>query len=246
MVQFEKCVLFVNRDIGVICGQNSVARHGCHHAGHWPVQTRHKTLLTSKEYVTRKAWREASLERCPSHPRSGCHFHRHGTYPRVDPPGMRIARYYCPESHETYSLLPDCLSSHFRGDLADVEEVVAIVEASKSVEAAANIVRSIEISLPCAVRWVRRRLQPVRAALLAIFTLLPQIFAGCTPSVGEARRILCTTSALPSLRELSADRLGVLPPPLGFGPRVKPRRRRRQRRERRQQKVGADPPGYPV
>jgi len=156
---------------------------------------------------------------------------------------MRIARYYCPESHTTYSLLPDCLSSHFRGDLTDVEEVVAIVEVSGSVESAADVLRPIDISLPCAVRWIRRRLQPVRAALFAIFTLLPQIFAGCTPSVGEARRILCTMSALPSLRELSADRLAVLPPPLGFGPRVKPRRRRR---ERRQQKVGADPPWYPV
>lgn len=156
---------------------------------------------------------------------------------------MRIARYYCPESHTTYSLLPDCLSSHFRGDLADVEAVVARVEQSKSIEAAADFLRSVDISLPSAVRWIRRRLHPVRAALLAMFTLLPQIFAGCTPSVGEARRILCTTSALPVLRELSADRIAALPPPLGFGPRVKPRRRRR---ERRQQKVGADPPGYPV
>ena len=159
---------------------------------------------------------------------------------------MRIARYYCPESHETYSLLPDCLSSHFRGDLADVEEVVAIVEVSGSVESAADVLRPIDISLPCAVRWIRRRLQPVRAALFAIFTLMPHIFAGCTPSVGEARRILCTTSALPSLRDIVADRLGVLPPPLGFGPRVKPRRRRRHRRERRQHKVGADPPGQSV
>lgn len=159
---------------------------------------------------------------------------------------MRIARYYCPESHTTYSLLPDCLSSHFRGDLGDVEEVVVIVEASGSVESAADVLRPIDISLPSAVRWVRRRLAPVRAALLAIFTLLPDLFAGSMPSVGEARRILCTPSALPSLRELSADRLGVIPPPLGFGPRVKPRRRRRHRRERRQHKVGADPPGVPV
>ncbi|MBI5577168.1 MAG: hypothetical protein HY896_12510, partial [Deltaproteobacteria bacterium] len=56
---------------------------------------------------------------------------------------MRIARYYCPESHTTYSLLPDCLASRLSGDLSDVEEVVAIVEASGSVEAAANIVRPI-------------------------------------------------------------------------------------------------------
>jgi hypothetical protein len=159
---------------------------------------------------------------------------------------MRIARFYCPEARRTWSLLPDCLSSHFRGDLADVEDVVAVVEASKSIEAAANLVRSIEISLPAAVRWVRRRLAPVRAALLAIFTLMPHIFAGYVPTVYEARRILCTTSALVTLREIVADRLGVLPPPLGFGPRVQPRRRRRHCRERRQHKVGADPPGQPV
>lgn len=159
---------------------------------------------------------------------------------------MRIARYYCPESHTTYSLLPDCLASRFIGDLTTVENVVAIVEASKSVETAADALRSLAISLPSAVRWVRRRLAPVRAALFAIFTLLPQIFAGCTPSVGEARRILCTPSALVTLRDIVADRLAALPPPLGFGPRVKPRRRHRQRQERRQHKVGADPPGYSV
>jgi len=159
---------------------------------------------------------------------------------------MRITRYYCPESHKTFSLLPDCLASCYSGDLVDVEEVVARVEASKSVEAAAGALRPIEITLPSAVRWVRRRLQPVRAALLAIFTLMPQMFAGYVPTIDEARRILCTTSALMTLREIAADRLAALPPPLGFGPRVKPRRRRRQRRERRQQKVGADPPGYPV
>lgn len=156
---------------------------------------------------------------------------------------MRVARYYCPQSHTTFSLLPDCLASRLTGDLSEVEEVVAIVEASGSVEAAADIARPIEITLPCAVRWIRRRLQPVRAALLAIFTLLPDLFAGCIPSVGEARRILCTPSALTALRELSAGHLSSLPPPLGFGPRVKPRRRRR---EHRQQKVGADPPGDPV
>jgi len=208
-----------------------------------PVQLRHETTLTSKEYVIRKAWRDAILDFCPAHPAGGCGFQRHGTYPRISPVGMRIARYYCPRSRTTYSLLPDCLSSRLSGDLVDVEEVVARVERSSGIEVAAGVLRPIEISLPSAVRWVRRRLVPVRAALLAIFTLMPQLFAGCTPSVGEARRILCTTSALPSLRELSADRLGALPPPLGFGPRVIPRGRRR---ERRQQKVGADPPGQPV
>jgi hypothetical protein len=155
---------------------------------------------------------------------------------------MRIARYYCPESGKTFSLLPDCLASRFSGDLATVEDVVAFVEKSNSIEAAADALRSIEISLPAAVRWVRRRLVPVRAALLAIFTLMPQMFAGYLPTVFEVRRILGAASALVTLREIAADRLATLPPPLGFGPRVKPWLRRR---ERLQHKVGADPPPLP-
>jgi hypothetical protein len=204
-----------------------------------PVQTRHKTDLTSKEYVTRKAWREASLDCCPSHPRGGCGFHRHGTYPRVSPVGMRIARYYCPKAKTTYSLLPDCLAGRLSGDLSAVEEVVAHVERSRSIEAAADSLRSFTISLPSAVRWVRRHLVPVRAALLALVTLMPQLFAGCLPTVGEARRVLGTTPALVALREVSQARLGALPPPLGFGPRAKPRRRRRGDR---QHQMGPDPP----
>ncbi len=152
---------------------------------------------------------------------------------------LSVARYYCPESGKTFSLLPDCLASHFSGDLAKVEDAVGFVEKSKSIEAAADALRPPEISLPSAVRWVRRRLFPVRTALRAIFTLMPQMFAGYVPTVFEARRILGATSALLSLREIASDRLATLPPPLGFGPRVKPWRRLR---ERRQHKVGADPP----
>lgn len=208
-----------------------------------PVQIRHQTTLTSKEYVTRKGWRDASLDRCPAHPRGGCHFHRNGTYSRVAPAVMRIARYYCPQAQTTYSLLPDCLAARFSGDLFAVEEVVAHVERSRSIEAAADFLRPIGISLPSAVRWVRRRLVPVRAALLALVTLMPELFAGYRPSVGDVRLLLCTSAALVPLREVAASRLGSLPPPLGFCPRVKPRRRRRGRR---QHKVGADPPSFRV
>jgi hypothetical protein len=203
------------------------------------VQLRHKTTLTSNDYVTRKAWREARLHFCPSHPEGGCGFHRNGTYPRVAPAGMRIARYYCPQAKITYSLLPDCLASRLSGDLSAVEEVVAQVERSRSIEAAADFLRPADISLPSAVRWVRRRLVPVRAALLALVTLMPQLFAGCLPTVGEARKVLGTTSVLVALREVSQSRLGALPPPLGFGPRPKPRRRRRGDR---QHQMGPDPP----
>jgi len=204
-----------------------------------PVQTRHKTDLTSKEYVTRKAWREARLHFCPAHPQGGCGFHRNGTYPRVAPAGMRIARYYCPKAKITYSLLPDCLASRLSGDLSAVEEVVAHVERSRSIEAAADALRSLALSLPSAVRWVRRRLVPVRAALLALVTLMPELFGGCAPTVGDIRLFLGAPEALVALREVSQACLGTLPPPLGFGPRVKPRRRRRGDR---QHQMGPDPP----
>jgi len=89
--------------------------------------------LTSEAYVAQCAWQRASLAGRPRHPGGGCGFARNGTYPRQTPAGMRIARYYCPTAHETFSLLPDCLASRFPGDLDDLERVVAHVEAALSI-----------------------------------------------------------------------------------------------------------------
>jgi len=185
------------------------------------VQLRHECSLAGEAYVARSAWREASLAVCPRHPRGGCGLVRHGTYPRTTPVGMRIARYYCPTAHETFSLLPDCLASHFPGALDPIEQVVATVEAARSVEAAADTLRP-EITLSSAVRWIRRRLIPVRLALLTVVTLLPDLFTG-DARLSAVRVALATTSALTTLRTHAAPHLAVLPTPLGFRPR--PRRR---------------------
>jgi hypothetical protein len=131
---------------------------------------------------------------------------------------MRIARYYCPTARETFSLLPDCLASHFPGELAAVEAVVATAEASRSVEAAADVLRP-DITLPAAVRWIRRRLTPVRRALLAIVTLLPDLFTG-DARLAAVRLALATPSALVALRTQVAPHLTTLPAPLGFHPRA--------------------------
>ena len=84
---------------------NREARHGSRRAGRWLVQLRYQTDLTSTEYVNREAWSEASLERCPLHPQGGCGFARHGSYERVEPPGTRIPRWYCPLGHQTFRQL---------------------------------------------------------------------------------------------------------------------------------------------
>lgn len=179
-----------------------------------PVQLRHECPLSGEAYVARSAWRDASLAACPRHPRGDCGLVRHGTYPRRTPMGMRIARYYCPTAHETFSLLPDCLASHFPGELAAVESVVAVVEAARSVEAAADVLRP-DSTLPSAVRWVRRRLTPVRRALLAVVTLLPDLFTS-DARLPAVRLALGTPSALVALRTHAAAHLATLPRPLGF------------------------------
>jgi hypothetical protein len=131
---------------------------------------------------------------------------------------MRVARYYCPTAHETFSLLPDCLASHFPGALDPIEQVVATVETARSVEAAADLLRP-DITLPSAVRWVRRRLTPVRRALLAVVTLLPDLFTS-DARLGAVRLALATPSALVALRTHAAAHLATLPTPLGFHPRA--------------------------
>ena len=182
-----------------------------------PVQLRHECPLSGEAYVARRAWRDASLAACPRHPRGGCGFVRHGTYPRRTPSGMRITRYYCPTAHETFSLLPDCLASHFPGALEAIEHVVARVETARSIEAAADLLRP-DITLPSAVRWVRRRLMPIRRALLAIVTLLPDLFTG-DARLAIVRLALATPSALVALRTHAAPYMATLPTPLGFHPR---------------------------
>lgn len=153
---------------------------------------------------------------------------------------MRIARYYCPTAHETFSLLPDCLASHFPGELAAVESVVATVEASRSVEAAADVLRP-DLTLPSAVRWVRRRLTPIRRALLAVVTLLPDLFTS-DARLGAVRLALATPTALMALRTHAAPHLATLPTPLGFHPRSA---RRDARPSAAPHGMGADRAGPP-
>ncbi|WP_373047155.1 hypothetical protein [Vulgatibacter sp.] len=186
------------------------------------MQLRLGTRLTSEEYVTQEGWRFATLERCPEHPEGGCGFARHTAYTRVEPPGCRIARWYCPKARKTFSLLPDCLSSRLRGSLAEVEQVAALVEGAQGMEAAADMARP-DIQLPGAVRWTRRRSKTALGVLAILVGLLPEFLAGCEPTISSLRSRLGVEPALPVLREHAAARLHALPPPLGFGPRLEPR-----------------------
>ncbi len=173
------------------------------------------------------------------HPRGGCAFTRNGTFGRVDPPGTGIARWYCPDAPCTFSLLPDCLASRLPGSLVELEAVVAEAEQARSVEAAANAVRTDDVGLPGAIRWTRRRIHSVHTTLTILIGLLPEPLLGCQPTVTAFRLHLEVECALLALREIAASHLPSLPPPLGLGPRLRPGG---ERGRRRQHRTGPDPP----
>ena len=176
-----------------------------------------RTQSSAETYVARREWRDARLPACPLHPAGGCSFARHGTYARATPHGVRIARWYCPEGHRTFSLLPDFLAVRLPGELATVEAAAAAVKSARSLEAVADTLRGFEVTLPSALRWLRRRIRAVQDALDAVSRLaLPAIPGGdegLQLASGQASVLLALR------RSLSAQCLGRLPAPLGFLPR---------------------------
>ncbi len=206
------------------------------------MQLRFAYADTGEEYVRAKGWQRATLERCPLHPQGGCRFARHGTYARVSPPGTLITRYYCPQGHCTFSLLPDCLAARLSGTLTEVEAVVRAGERARSREAACGALR-LDIELPGALRWLGRRLAAVHAALVVLKGLLPERFGGCTPTLSAFGERLGVAEVLVALRGMAEVFLARLAKPLGFAPRRLPGS---ARSSGRQHPVGADPPGRPA
>lgn len=172
------------------------------------------------------------------HSAGGCGFAKHTPYERKRPPGTFIARWYCPDAHQTFSLLPDCLASRLPGSLADVDAVVRDFEAAPTWEAAAEKIRP-DIGLQGALRWLRRRVAMAYAAFRSLIGLLPDLFESCMPTRGSFAAVLHVPYVLIALREFAKETLDRLPPPLGFGPRPA---KRWVRPRALQQESGADPP----
>ena len=208
------------------------------------VQLRYPTELTFEQYVTAEAWHQARLEICPICPPGQGRPGRHGTYLRKLPTPARVARFYCPDTGTTISLLPDFYASRMPGTLPALEEAVAQAEAAPSVEAAANELRPGDVeeavTLPTAMRWVRLRLARVRSMLATVRGLMPARFEDCQITVRSFRDALGVPSVLVALRGICARYLHTLPAPLGLRPPVTVRRRGGHRR---QQSTGPDPPG---
>jgi hypothetical protein len=176
-----------------------------------------RTRSTAEAYIAKREWRDARLPNCPLHPSGGCSFARHGTYERVTPQGLRIARWYCPEGHQTFSMVPDFVAAKLPGLLVEIDDSVAAAASFKSIEAAADAARGFDVSLPSAVRWLRRRIRAVREALDAVKCVVQKLPAGIL-ATNLLRLIDCDQGhVLLRLRSsLSPHILSLIPPPLGF------------------------------
>jgi hypothetical protein len=117
-------------------------------------------------------------------------------------------------------LLPDHLAAHFPSTLAEIERVVETVESATSLEAVADTLRPDPITLPSALRWIGRRVVPVRAVLVTVIAMLPQVLLGCTGHIGAVRARLGCAGVLERMRRLGAEQLQALSSPLGFRRRL--------------------------
>lgn len=183
-----------------------------------------KEITAADRYVADRAWERAILCDCPLHPEGGCGLRKLGTYMRVRPAGVRVARFWCPVARVSISLLPAFLAARWSGTLDEVEAVVLAVEQSGGVAAAVEIVHPAwepdAIGSVCAMRSIRRRLRAVRAALLAVVTLLPAHLLGVVPTITALREALSTDRVLVAVRSTAERHLHGLPAPLGFRDRV--------------------------
>ena len=167
-----------------------VARYYCPDA--------HRTYsqsTTAEDYVTTCGWRDAKLEPVP-HEHGGCRLARHGTYCRKTPAGFRVARYYCPDAHRTYSLA---------GVPASVIEGADRARPGRHVDSHA------------ARRWSVRWVNWVQLILTIAIAIRPDLFANIPVSVTAFRQHTGSETVLVDLRLVASRHLQAMPNPVGSG-----------------------------
>lgn len=187
------------------------------------MQIRLPTNLTSEQYIIRQAWHGATIEQCPIHKGLDCGIRSHGSYERKSPIGLRIPRQYCRLARVTISLLPDFAAARLSGTLDEVEAAVRCAEESPTLTAAARALRPELGEERSAVRWLRRLVQAIRTALVALVSSLPELMGTHAQLAAVRERLkLDSPGVLVRLRAIGAALLRSLPAPLGLSPRRKP------------------------
>lgn len=185
------------------------------------MQLRLATKLTCEAYISREAWEGTCLEQCPRHPRGNCGFASHGGYLRKHPAGLWVRRWYCPQAHQTFSLLPDFAAARLPGTLEAIEVAVATFETDRragmaAYEAAQRLRPDIEAQ--GALRWIRRRRAWAKAALILLVGCAPDLLTQCELTILAARQVLRSPQVLVDVRGLAAVCLAHAPTPVGLAP----------------------------
>lgn len=182
------------------------------------MQFLHKTDLSAAEYVSAQAWWEATPPPCPFHPDGGCELVPHGSYGRVEPPGMRVRRFRCPAGKGTVSMLPQFLAACLMGTLEEVEQVLREVERAQPGEPCWRELHPAKHYNGRAKVWAQRRIAAVVQLLCVLPTLLPKLFGGWPGRWAsfDRRAEASGGGLLVSLRLQAEWKLSVLPAPVGF------------------------------
>jgi hypothetical protein len=112
--------------------------------------------------------------------------------------------------------LPDFLAAKLPGLLESIEDTVAATFSAKSMEAAADALRGLDVTLPSAVRWLHRRVRAVKAVVDAVSRLVLERPNSIVMWDSVARIDLGHHVLLGLRRSLSPQFLNSLPAPLGF------------------------------
>ena len=182
---------------------------------------------TSEDYVSRKLWLKASPPDCPwCKPKGRCTLVRHGFYARQHPEGTLVRRFLCKSTGRTVSMLPDCLASHWPGDLDTMEEVARQAEGKSKYKAPRSGSGRGRPTRPTSrVRRRRACTAGCRGAcwrfvlfLELVRSLYPDRFGALRPTVSGFRRHLGTQRMLVALRGGAGVQLRQIRTPIGLRP----------------------------
>lgn len=112
----------------------------------------------------------------------------------------KIPRYYCRICQRTFSLLADCFAAGYGSSLAEIETVYKTVNNISVFDHGAEQLRP-DIELQGARRWLRRRKQRVRLAILVTATIL-------AVNINEIKIL--------EIRQRITNHLQNIPTPIGF------------------------------
>ena len=152
------------------------------------MQIHDKTHLSIRAYMKQSGWQNARLKTCPANPGGDCRLHRHGTYTRKYPDGMRVARFYCRSCQKTFSLLPTFMAAGCPGTLDEIGKVVLVYEECGTLNGS---LRRVSAGHGCNARtqrrWLQRRVVAVHLLLATVKGLFPDLYGAVNPTLASFR-----------------------------------------------------------